>query len=66
MATAGLYHVFVITFHRDQVKQTIRVRAQDKRKAKNLAKRRLGTDIKILSAFRWVEHQKRLLVKQSL
>jgi hypothetical protein len=60
MATAAKYHLFVITYHREKVKQTIRVRALDKRRAKNLAKRRLGDGIKILSAFRWEEHQKRL------
>jgi len=62
MASAGNYHLFVITYHRGEIKQTIRVRALDKRRAKNLAKRRLGSEIKILSAFRWNEHQKRLPV----
>lgn len=61
MATSGKYHLFVVTFHRDKIKQTIRLRALDRRKAKNLAKRRLGTEIKILSVFRWADHLKRIV-----
>ena len=61
MATKGTtYHLFVVSFYKGKVKQTVRVKALDKRRAKHMAKRKMGNDINIVSALRWADHMKRL------
>lgn len=60
MATTKDYHLFVVTCYKNEVKQTVRVKAPDKRRAKHMAKRKLGNDISIVAALRWQEHMKRV------
>lgn len=56
---AVTYFYYVVSYLKGKQKHTIQVRATDKRRAKLLARRKLGPEVKILVAFKRVEHQKR-------
>jgi len=47
------YHLFVVTYRKNALRQTTKVRATDKRRAKTLAKQKFGTVIDIVSVVRW-------------
>lgn len=64
MSTTGTFRLYVVTCYKGKVKHTVRVRAKDRRRAKLLAKRKLGPDINVVLALPYTQHMKRSREKQ--